>query len=195
MEHHSLVNPLEERAYLLDAQIRESFARVVYSHKVHEKQADMLLSKLSRIKLAQIVLSALSTSGFVITLLGAGWWSSAIGGAFSAGLLGLNLYIRNYDLGKEAQQHKDAAINIWATREKYLSLITDFAMGSVSISEAQQKRDHLSEELETIYANSPNTSKGAYKEAHKALNFQEEMTFSAAEVDAFLPEQLRRTQE
>ena len=194
MEHHSQSDASVEPRRLLDAQIRESFARVVYSHKVHEKQADILMSLLSKIKLAQISLSAISTTGFVTTLLGAGWWGSVAGGLFSVALLVLNLYTRNYDLGKEAQQHKEAAINTWAMREKYFSLVTDFAMGSISIALAQERRDSLLQELKAVYANSPNTSAKAYKKAHKALNFQEEMTFAPDEVDAFLPEQLRRKQ-
>ena len=38
----------------LEDQVRECFGRVVYSHKAHEKTADILHSRLARIKLAQI---------------------------------------------------------------------------------------------------------------------------------------------
>ena len=194
MEPHSQTNASEGRRNLLDAQLRESFGRVVYSHKAHEKQADILLARLSKIKFSQIVLPAISTGGFVSVLLGTGWWGSLVGGIFSAGLLALNLYTRDYDLGKQAQQHRDAAINIWSIREKYLSLITDLAMGCGSLSDVQIKRDALTDELREIYANSPSTTEAAYKKAHRALNLQEEMTFSAAEVDVFLPQALRRTE-
>ena len=63
-----------------------------------------------------------------------------------------------------------------------------------ALSDLRLKRDALAEELKEIYANSPSTTEAAYKKAHKALNLQEEMTFSTAEVDAFLPPALRRTQ-
>ena len=194
MEPHSQANASEDRRDLLDAQIRESFGRVVYSHKAQEKEADLLLARLSKIKLGQVVLPAISTAGFVTVLLGTGWWGSLVGGIFSAALLALNLYTRNYDLGRQAQQHRDAAINTWSIREKYLSLITDLAMGCEPLSDIQRKRDALVDELRDIYANSPSTSKAAYKKAHKALNVQEEMTFSVAEVDSFLPQALRRTE-
>ena len=194
MEPHSQSDTLSDQKSILDAQLREAFGRVVYSHKVHEKEADILLAKLSKIKLGQIVLPAISTTGFVSVLLHTGWWGSLIGGGCSAALLALNLYTRNYDLGMQAQQHRDAAINIWSIREKYLSLITDLAMGCEALSGIQRKRDALVDELKDIYASSPSTSEAAYKKAHKALNVQEEMTFSIAEVDAFLPEELRRMQ-
>ena len=194
MEPHSQAKPSEYRRNILDAQLREAFGRVVYTHKAHEKEADILLARLSRIKLGQIILPAISTAGFVTALLGTGWWGSVVGGIFSAALLALNLYTRNYDLGKQAQQHRDAAINIWSIREKYLSLIADLAMVCESLSDIRLKRDALADELKEIYANSPSTTEAAYKKAHKALNLQEEMTFSVTEVDAFLPQALRRTE-
>ena len=194
MEPHSQTETSKHRSTVLDAQLRESFGRVVYSHKAQEKEADLLLARLSKIKLGQVVLPAISTAGFATVLLGTGWLGSLVGGIFSAALLALNLYTRNYDLGRQAQQHKDAAINTWAIREKYLSLITDLAMGCESLSDMQRKRDALVDELRDIYANSPSTSEAAYKKAHKALNLQEEMTFSVAEVDSFLPQALRRAE-
>lgn len=194
MEPHSQVDADRDRRDLLDAQLREAFGRVVYTHKVHEKDADILQMRLSRIKLGQIILPAISTGGFVTVLLGTEWWGSLVGGVFSAALLALNLYTRNYDLEQKAQQHRDAAINLWAIREKYLSAITDLAMGCESLSDLRLKRDALVEELKEIYVNSPSTTEAGYEKARKALNLQEEMTFSAAELDAFLPLDLRRRQ-
>ena len=189
----SLADTSEYGSTILDAQVRETFGRVVYTHKVHEKQADILLAKLSKIKLCQIILAAISTGGFVTALVWTGWWGTLVGAACSALLLALNLYTRDYDLGNEAQQHKRAAISIWAVREKYLSLITDLAMGGEPLPDMQRKRDDLAEELRQIYAHAPATTGKAYKKAHEALNVQEEMTFSVAEVDSFLPEALRRS--
>ena len=194
MEPRSQAKVLEDRGLPLDAQLRESFGRVVYSHKAHEKEVEILLERLSRIKMGQIALSAISTGGFLTVLLGTGFWGSLLGGVFSAALLLLNLYTRNHDLGGLAQQHKDAAINVWYIREKYLSLITDLAMGCRSLSEIQLQRDALVDELGEIYANSPSTTAAAYRRAREALSLQEEMTFSVAEVDAFLPQELRRSE-
>ena len=194
MEPHSQAKTSEDRRNILDAQLRDSFGRVVFSHKTHEKEADILLARLSRIKVGQIVLPAISAVGFVTVLLGTGWWGSLVGGIFSAILLALNLFTRNYDLAKQAREHGDAAINIWAIREKYSALIADLAMECESLSDIQLKRDVLTDKLKEIYANSPRTTEAAYKKARKALNLQEEMTFLDAEVDAFLPQALRRTQ-
>ena len=81
-----------DRSIILDAQLRESFGRVVYSHKAHEKEADILLAKLAKIKLGQSCASCdIDWRIHVTVLLGTGWWGSLIGGVFSAALLALNL--------------------------------------------------------------------------------------------------------
>ena len=194
MVPHSQTDLSPHRREILDAQLRESFGRVVYAHKAHEKEAELLLTRLSTTKIGQIALSALSTGGFIATLFGTGWWGSLVGAVCSAMLLAVNLYSRSHDLGKLAQQHRDAAIEIWYIREQYSSLITDLAIGSASLTAIQDKRDILVDELKIVYAKCPNTSNKSYRIAHKALNFREEMTFSVDEVDSFLPTALRRSE-
>ena len=194
MVAHSQTDPSSDSKVILDAQLRESFGRVVYSHKTHEKEADRLLRWLSIIQLSQIMLAAIATGGFITVAFGTGWWGSLVGAICSTTLLAMNAYTKQYDLSKRAQQHRDAAIEIWVIRENYLSLITDLAIGSDSLAAIQHKRDLVTKELKTIYAKCPSTSRKAYKKAQKALNVREEMTFSVAEVDAFLPHALRREQ-
>ena len=183
----------DDAKMVLDAQIREAFGRVTYTHKVHEKEADILSSRIFKIKLAQIILPAASTAGFVTALFGTGWWGSLAGAACSAVLLALNLYTKNYDLDKQVSEHRKTANQIWGVREKYMSLITDLWAEFEPISVARRRRDFLADEIQSIYATAPRTTATAYKKARKALNVDEEMTFSPTEVDSFLPDSLRRT--
>jgi hypothetical protein len=177
---------------ILEGQLRESFGRVVYSHKTHEKCADILLSRLSSIKLWQIILSAVTTGGFISAFFGAGNIGATIGVLVSTSLLVLNAYTKNYDLGELAQKHKQAANDIWLIRERYLSLITDLAMGEKPLEALQKERDVLVEELHSVYSGAPSTTFQAYKKAQEALKQNEDMTFSDEEIDAFLPKELKR---
>lgn len=181
-----------EAVRILEGQLRECFGRVVYSHKTHEKCADILLDRLSNIKVAQIVLSALTTGGFISAFLGAGTLGATIGVAISTALLILNAYTKNYDLGELAQKHKQAANDMWLVRERYLSLLTDLMIGERSIASVQSERDRLLEELHSIYAGSPATTYQAYRKAQIALQTKEDLTFSEQEIDAFLPVDLKR---
>ena len=192
METHSPINDSFESKQILEGQLRELYGRAVYSHKTHEKCADILLRNLSILKWCQVILSAISASGFVSTFFGADAVGPIIGTTFSAILLAINLYTKDYDLGELASKHRQAANNIWLIREKYLSLITDLAIAKKPLEVLQQERDALAEDLHAIYSAVPSTNSRAYAEAQEALKRNEEMTFSDEEIDAFLPTQLRK---
>ncbi|MEQ3694054.1 MAG: SLATT domain-containing protein [Thalassolituus sp.] len=193
MEQNSQTNDTPATRQILEGQLRECYGRVVYSHKTHEKCSDILLTRLSTIKLWQIILSALTTGGFISTFLGAGEIGAGIGVVISTMLLILNAYTKNYDLGELAQKHKQAANEIWFLREKYLSLLTDLAMGEKPIEQLKIERDALLESLHTVYSGSPSTTFEAYKKAQDALQTKEDLTFSVEEIDAFLPKELKRS--
>lgn len=183
---------MDNQLSILEGQVRECYGRAVYSHKTHEKCADILHTRLAGIKFWQIVLSAITTGSFLTAVLGTGKEATIFGAVVSILLLVLNAYAKNYDLGELAQKHKQAANDIWLVREHYLSLLTDLAIGTKSPADAQAERDRLVAALHTIYAGSPNTNNSAYRLAQKSLQCQEEMTFSDQEIDTFLPKQLRR---
>jgi hypothetical protein len=194
LEPHSQTEDSPGSRAVLEGQLRECFGRVVYSHKTHEKCADILLSRLSRIKLWQIILSALTTSGFIAAVFGAGQIVALLGILVSTVLLVLNAYTKNYDLGELAQKHRQAGVDLWIVREKYLSLLTDLRMGEQPLETLQTERDALLEELHSVYSGAPSTTYQAYKKAQNALQKLEDMTFSNEEIDAFLPRELKKGQ-
>lgn len=192
MGPHSPADPGDDARRILEGQIRECYGRVVYSHKTHEKCADILSGRLHVIKMTQIVLSVLTTGGFLGVIVGAGGSSAIAGAAFSAALLGLNAYTKDYDLGALAQQHRRAAADLWLIRERYLSLLVDIAAAERPFEALAEDRDELLEQLHSVYGGAPGTWFAAYKKAQEALQKLEDMTFSDAEVDAFLPRELKR---
>jgi hypothetical protein len=179
----------------LEAQLRECFGRVVYTHKAHEKDADISLAKLGRIKVAQIILSAITTAGLVAVIFGPADKSSRaawVAALISAVLLSLNTYTKDSDPGQTAQKHKDAAVHLWDIRESYLSLLTDLKAGIRPLHDACDARDRLQKELAAVYASAPRTTPEGYARASKALKVNEDLTFSDAEIDQFLPAPLRK---
>lgn len=177
---------------ILEDQLRECFARVAWTHKTHEKCADILNSRLASIKLWQIVLSAIITTGVLATVFGE---SKVIGIAtaiISFFLTIMNTYVKQYDLGGIAQKHADSAIYIWNIRESYFSLLTDIRSGKADLQEFRNKRDCLQEELLEVYRGAPRTIAKAYDKASKALKNMEELTFSDQEIDAFLPKSMKK---
>ncbi|QSS98751.1 SLATT domain-containing protein [Pontibacillus sp. ALD_SL1] len=178
---------------LLEAQIRECYGRAVYSHKTHEKCADILLSKNNTIKVWQIILSGITTGSFIASIFGSGKVAALIGAVISTSLLILNAYTKDFELVSFAGKHRAAANAIWNVREDYLSLITD--MGEYSQEEIREKRDTLQRKLADIYENAPSTNSQAYQKAQEALKHNEELTFSEREIDLLLPKELRKNSE
>jgi hypothetical protein len=192
LEQNFPINDTPESRRVLEGQLRECYGRVVYTHKTHEECADILLARFSTIKVAQIVLSVLTTGGFIATFFGSGDVGAAIGVVLSTMLLCLNAYTKDYDLGELAQKHKQAANEIWLIREQYLSLLADLAMGQKPLETIQTERDRLLNALHSVYGGSPSTTPAAYRKAQEALKREEDMTFSDEEIDAFLPKELKR---
>lgn len=183
---------------ILEGQLRECYGRVVYSHKTHEKCADILLGQNKQIKFWQIALSAVVTGGLITTLFEfsalADWRKigTLITVFLSTILLVLNSYTKDYDLGELAQKHRQAAADIWLIREKYLGLLTDLRAEVLPLEDIRKNRDVLLEELYATYKGAPSTDYKAYQKAQEALKELEDMTFSDAEIDAFLPKELKR---
>lgn len=192
MEHHSQTDGHNGPLVLIEGQLRECYGRVVYTHKTQEKCADILLKRLTRIKFWQIALSAITTGGLIVAIIGEGQSGIVVGIVVSTVLLALNTYTKDYDLGELAQKHRQAAADLWFIREKYLALITDLRVGNESIASISERRDTLLEELHSLYTGAPSTTGKAYKEAQKAIQEAEEMSFSEAEIDALLPQELRK---
>ena len=175
---------------MLEAQLRELYGRAVWTHKTQEKCADILKKRNHNMKVFQIILSALTTTGILITVFGDNKIIGIISAILSAILFTINAYFQKYDLGEISQKHSESASNIWNIREQYLSLLTDLKSNDIEISEIRIKRDKLQSELYSIYKGSPRTISKAYKQATKALKENEELTFSDKEINNLLPKDL-----
>lgn len=178
---------------VIESQIRECYGRVVWTHKTQEKCADILNSRQDRLKLWQIILSAVTTSGILVSVIGDSKPAGISAAIISVSLTILNAYTKKYDLGGMAQKHADAAVSIWNIRESYLSLLTDIRACDLDCDKICAIRDKLQTDLHKVYKGTPRTINKAYQEASKALMKMEEMTFSDEEIDKLLPKSLRKT--
>jgi len=177
---------------ILKSQIRECYGKVAWSHKTHEKCADILNNRNSAFKIIQIILSALITSGLLGIIFDDQQWIKIATTSFSVLLLVFSAYLKEYDLGEIAQKHANAASDLWNVREKYLSLLSDLQGETINIDEIKRTRDKLQQELYCVYQGAPRTVSKAYSQASKALHDFEELTFSDEEIDNILPPMLRK---
>lgn len=184
-------SPVDARS-AFESQVRENYGRVAYSHKTHLKMADKLSTRQARYKIAQIVLSALITSGLIGTLATDQKWLGVVTALVSMGQLALSSYLKDVNPGAVAALHCDAASELWGVREDFLSLIADARDPSTPLEDLKVRRAAVQERLTKIYKGAPQTDADAYKKAQIALQENEELTFSEAELDRLLPPSLRR---
>lgn len=175
----------------LEDQVRECHGRAVYTHKTHERMADRCAATLSRYKITQIVLTALTSTGAVGVVVTSEAWIEVATVVVSFLALFVSTYLKNFDPGSSAQKHRDAAAKLWNVRECYLSLLTD--LPKVSREAAVERRDELQAMLAAIYAGAPQTNGKAYKDAQDRLKNMEDMTLTDEEIDCFLPLSLKRS--
>lgn len=188
MEQNSPHNQLD----VLESQLRENYGKIVYSHKTQEKCADLLTTRNNQIKNGQIILSALITTGLLVRVFKGEEWALLLSTILSAIQFGLTSFLREYNLGETIQKHATAALELLDVREQYLSLLTDVKAKLITPEEIIIKRQDLQESLSKTYKGSPRTFSKAYSLAQKALQKNEELTFSDEEIDNFLPKPLRK---
>jgi hypothetical protein len=175
----------------IEDQVRECYGRVVYTHKTHERMADRCAMTLTRYKIAQIALTALTSTSAVGVVVTDETWLKIATVVISFLTLFVSTYMKNFDLGSTAQKHREAAARLWNVRECYLSLLTD--LPKLSREAAVERRDELQMMLAALYVAAPHTDSKAYIEAQKRLKSMEDMTFTAEEIDCFLPLSLKRS--
>jgi hypothetical protein len=170
--------------------IRETFGKIVYTHKTHEKAAEICTSQSKWFKRINVFLLSLITGSALGSIL-KGEAFIIMTSILSTVALFFIIYQLSLNLEHDALLHKRTAIKLWHIREQYQNLIADIVTEGLSPDKIAGKRDMLLSELNKILQDAPQTDSKAYSKAREALKLKEEMTFSDKEIDSFLPEELR----
>lgn len=171
--------------------VRESFGRVAWSHKTHEKAAEIEEKKNKKTKWINIILTFITFLSFSASVVfSSEVWPVFIAIILSAFTVAFNFYLLSFGPEKIAEQHRYTAKELWGVREKYVNLIADIMNEKINENDIILIRDGLIRELKIIYKFAPQTSSEAYGEASNALKKNEELTFSNKEINNFLPKDL-----
>lgn len=171
-------------------QIEEAYGKVVYTYTTQVIHAGRLNKRSMRLKWCQLVLSAVSTGGFIGTLITNQILLTWVGGICSTILLVLTAYFKDTDLSAIHKKHLETSNKLWLVREQYLSLLTDFA--TLTRDEVAERRDELQIQVAEIYDNAPLTDNKSYTMAQKALKENESQFFTQEELNKILPAALRK---
>ncbi len=170
-------------------QLKEEYGRVVYSYSTHQYSANFLLKTDKKLKILEIIVSALTTAG-LLSLIAKYYLISTIVSTFlSISLIVISSLLKAGDYQLKASKHIQTANDLWSIREKYISLLTEF--DKLNETEIKSRRDALLDETRVVYSYEERTDDKAYKRAQKALKDEEYQFFSKEELNVLLPEGLR----
>ncbi|MDD3120715.1 MAG: SLATT domain-containing protein [Candidatus Gracilibacteria bacterium] len=176
---------------------KQSFTSVVWTHKIHEKCAEILDKKNNKFKKWNIILVSLV---LVFTILQVKYSQIEIIGIISISLtlseFILLIITLTYNYGELAEKHKQFAKSFLSIREDYLSLIGDIINGNSL--DVDFRRNNLKDKLEINNRYAPNQVDGAYDLVVISLGINPntqtgDYTYSDDEIDRFLPLELKST--
>ncbi len=181
----------ENRQEYVLATTRELYGRAVYSHKTHEIEREIWSRKACTMNYINILLTSTTALLAIISAVLKPLWLLIVTAVMAFLTTGFVLWQSSFDpIGKE-NQHRTAAKELLWIREQLLLLIVRCHIATEPLNHLQLSLESLTRELTGLYRFAPNTSSEAHAKATAALK-NGEFTFSDDEIDAFLPEKLRK---
>jgi len=177
--------------------VRQTFANTVFTHKVQEVAAEFNGGNALKVKIANIaIVSAILILMFLQYLYPETVVLSYIASGVSVAEIIFLIIQLTFSFEQQMIMHKNAALKYMGLRDRYRSLIADIMNGSITTESIKKQRDHLQHEYQVISELAPQTDSKEYTATQKRLNKRgtvqgEEFSWSDAEIDHFLPENLR----
>lgn len=177
---------------LLESQIRQIFASVVWSHKIQEEQADIYRNRYNTLETIKIAASSITSAGIISIIFVDGFWLKIITAILSMVSIAVNTYYKTFNLVNMANEHKQTALKLLRLREKLICLLCDIKMQKINEEDVISTRDELLEELMNAYDKSRDATSDAVAKASEHLKKRGDLTYSDEEIDSFLPIYLKK---
>lgn len=183
---------MKDNYQMLESVVRDSYASIVWSHKIQEKQSDIYSDMYKGLETAKILLSAITSGGIIALIFTNTFWLKLITAMISVITVFINGYFKSFDLQKSISTHKQTANRLIIVRDQYKVLLTKIKMRSESAEHLLLEYQKLIEESDNIYLEAPSTTSKAVDKASKALKITKDNTFLDDEIDSFLPRGLKK---
>lgn len=176
----------------LEDVVRDSYAGVVWSHKIQEKQSDIYAEKFKKMETINIGAASLTSVGIIAMIFTDPLWLKLISALISFATVYITAYFKSFDLQKLITSHKATANKLISVRDQYKVLLIEIKLQSDSVENLLSRYNELVKETDSIYLEAPSTTEEAVDKASEALKIKKDNTFSDEEIDSFLPSSLRR---
>ena len=184
---------MEQNNEILEDQIRQIFAGVVWTQKLQEKQADMYRNRYNILETVKIVISPITSAGIISIIFMDDFYLKLITAVISMISIGITTYFKTFDLPGLMNQHKSSSLQLLHIREQLISLLSDIKIQRLKTEDIIKKRDEILSSLQAVYDGSIDPSAAAVGLAEKALKQDKGFTYTDQEIDSYLPVHLRKS--
>lgn len=181
-----------EKYIILESAVRDVYDKVVWTHKAHEKQADIYATKYKRMETLRIFLSTVTSVGILTVIFRDELWLKILSSVVSLASTFISSFFKSFDLHSMFAQHKTAANSLLPFRDEFELLILRINLKMDSVEVIYEDFEDLLHRLHVVYSEIPSTSQEAMKVAGKALNVKTDNYSIDDEIDSFLPPELRK---
>lgn len=157
----------EEQLKVYKEQIEFCYGNVEWTHKIHEKAADIYNAVNNWLRWIQLVLSFLISADVIKQFNTDSPVVSVLLVVCTIGLALINTISKTFDFSGRANKHILAANSLWGLREDYRSFKNDIETGVLTIDQILVKRKELQDAVQEVYKTSPRTFDRAYAKAKK----------------------------
>lgn len=179
--------------------IQARYIKVVWTHKIQEKQAELHLKRSCIFQRCKDCLTVLTTGGTISSIfpflnfsINGYSLSMSITALFAAALSYFTLRYPDGVLETKALENKKYAARVHNLRNRYESLMYDIKANHLSIDQIIARRDELEKIEDELYSEpAPHTSQKTVKEAKPALEDSKDSTTEIQEIRQIVPPELQ----
>jgi hypothetical protein len=177
---------------VLESVVRQTFASVVWTHKIQEKQGDIAAERYHWMEVANIICASLTSAGIIGSIFSDGTALKIITALISFVTIFCGAYFKSFNVQDTITKHRSTGQKLVAIRNQLVTLIADLQMRCIPEETLREEYKSILSALHTVYSEAPATTAKAVEEARKALLVKQDYTFSDAEIDLFLPVELKK---
>lgn len=178
---------MSDKLNILEDTVRVSYAGVVWSHKIQEKQADICNQKYKRLETIRIVASSITSVGIIALIFVDELWVKLVSALVSFVTVMISALFKSFSTQELCTIHKKAAHTLLIVRDKYQHLLMEIRIGEKNYYELNNEYIELEKEKHKAYSDSPSTSDRAVELASQALKVKGDNKYTDEEINNFLP--------
>ena len=171
---------------------RNLYINVFWTHKIHEKQAEIYDCFYGWLKGINIFFAALTSAGVIALIFEDPMGLKVASAACAFVTTALSAFLASFDFKAMATSNKTSAVKLVGLRNELLVILAKIQFQKQDIAVLMQEYESIQKRVHEVYELASKTTKHAVKKADFSINKNKDGIYTDAEIDALLPDSLKR---